>query len=146
MIVADFVRFASQALYQNRRRSALSLVGVVIGVIAVVALTAIGEGALRYVYDQFASLGNGIVMVVPGKNDTTGGMSMGIGGVPNDLTLDDAVAIVRRVPDIRTAVPMTVTTAAVSHRQRSRQVMVVGATSEFARLQRLELAAGSFLP
>ncbi|MBW2359660.1 MAG: ABC transporter permease [Deltaproteobacteria bacterium] len=146
MTSADFVRFASRALYQNRRRSALSLVGVVIGVIAVVSLTAIGEGALRYVNDQFASLGNGIVMVVPGKNDTTGDMPLGMGGVPNDLTVDDAIAIQRRVLDIRTAVPMTVTTAAVSHRQRSRQVTIVGATSEFARLQRLELALGSFLP
>ena len=146
MTSADFVRFSSRALYQNRRRSALSLVGVVIGVIAVVSLTAIGEGALRYVNDQFASLGNGIVMVVPGKNDTTGNVPLGMGGVPNDLTIDDAVAIERRILDIRTAVPMTVTTALVSHRQRSRQVTIVGATSEFARLQRLELALGSFLP
>ena len=146
MTSSDFVRFASHALYQNRRRSALSLLGVVIGVIAVVSLTAIGEGALRYVNDQFSSLGNGIVMVVPGKNDTTGGIPIGIGGVPNDLTLDDAAAITRRIPAIRTAVPMTVTTAAVSHRQRSRQVTIVGATWEFARLQRLDLAVGSFLP
>ena len=146
MTSSDFVRFASHALYQNRRRSALSLLGVVIGVIAVVSLTAIGEGALRYVNDQFSSLGNGIVMVGPGKNDTTGGIPIGIGGVPNDLTLDDAAAITRRIPAIRTGVPMTVTTAAVSHRQRSRQVTIVGATWEFARLQQLDLAAGSFLP
>lgn len=146
MTGADFVRFASHALYQNRRRSALSLVGVVIGVVAVVALTAIGEGAIRYVNDQFASLGNGLVIVVPGKNDTTGGMPMGMGGVPNDLTIDDAIAIERRVSDVRTTVPMTVTTAPVSHRQRSRQVMIIGATSDFARLQRLEMASGSFLP
>ena len=40
--------------------------------------------------DQFASLGNGLVIVVPGKNDTTGGMPTGMGGVPNDLTLYQA--------------------------------------------------------
>ncbi len=67
----DFFRLAGQALIQNRRRSALSLVGVVIGVIAVVSLTALGEGALRFVTDQFASLGSQIVMIVPGKNETT---------------------------------------------------------------------------
>ena len=48
----DFFRLAWQALIQNRRRSALSLLGVVIGVIAVVSLTALGEGALRFVTDQ----------------------------------------------------------------------------------------------
>ncbi len=140
------VRFALQALVQNRRRSALSLVGVVIGVVAVLSLTALGEGAITYVNDQFASLGNGLVVVVPGKNETTGGMPTGMGGVPNDLTLDDALAIQRRITAVRTAVPLTVTASRVSRRERSRQVPIIGATSELARLQRLEMGSGSFLP
>lgn len=146
MSARDLLRFAVQALIQNRRRSALSLVGVVIGVVAVLSLTALGEGAIVYVNDQFASLGNGLVIIVPGKNDTTGGMPTGMGGVPNDLTLDDALAIQRRLPAVRTAVPMTVTASAVSYRQRSRRSPILGATSDFARLQRLEVGSGHFLP
>ncbi len=146
MSAADLFRLAAQALLQNRRRSLLSLLGVVIGVVAVVSLTALGEGAMRYVTDQFASLGSQIVMVVPGRNETSGGMPHGIGGIPNDLTIEDAIVVERRVQGVRAAVPMTVSTDTVSRAERSRQVSIVGATSELERLQRLELAAGSFLP
>ena len=142
----DFFRLAIQALLQNRRRSALSLLGVVIGVVAVVLLTAVGEGAVRYVTDQFASLGSQIVFVVPGRNETTGGMPHSVGGIPNDLTLQDAMALDRHVQSVRTAVPISISTATVSHAERTRQVSIVGATEEFQRLQRLELASGRFLP
>jgi putative ABC transport system permease protein len=146
MNLDDFIRFAWQALIQNRRRSALSLLGVVIGVVAVVSLTALGEGALRYVTDQFASLGSQIVMVVPGKSETSGGMPVGIGGIPNDLTIQDAILVERRVQSVRAAVPLSISTDSVTHAERSRQATIIGATSEFKELQRLELAAGSFLP
>lgn len=142
----DLFRFAGQALLQNRRRSALSLLGVVIGVVAVVSLTAIGEGALRFVSSQFESLGSTLVIVSPGKNETTGGMPIGIGGVPNDLTLDDAIAVSRGVQSVRAAVPLSVSVDAVSFEERSRNASIVGATHEFKRLQKLEMAAGSFLP
>ena len=142
----DLLRFATQALLQNRRRSGLSLLGVVIGVVAVVSLTAIGEGALRYVTTQFASLGSSIVNVSPGKNETTGGMPHGIGGVPNDLTLQDAIVLERRVQAVRAAVPVSVSTDIVSYRERGRSSRVVGVTSEFQQLQRLDMASGSFLP
>ncbi len=142
----DLFRFAWLALTQNRRRSGLSLLGVVVGVVAVVSLTAIGEGALRYVTDQFVSLGTSIVMVAPGRNETTGGMPLGIGGVPNDLTLQDAITVERRIQAVRAAVPIAISTDSIEHAERSRMVSIIGVSSEFKRLQRLELASGSFLP
>ena len=142
----DLLRFAWQALTQNRRRSSLSLLGVVVGVVAVVSLTAIGEGALRFVTDQFVSLGTSIVIVSPGKNETTGGIPLGIGGVPNDLTLQDTIAVERRVQSVRTAVPISFSTDSVDYAERSRMVSIIGVSAEFKRLQRLELASGRFLP
>lgn len=142
----DLFHFAWQALTQNRRRSGLSLLGVVVGVVAVVSLTAIGEGALRYVNDQFVSLGTSIVIVAPGKSETTGGIPMGVGGVPNDLTLQDTIAVERRVQSVRAAVPISISTDSIDHAERSRNVTIVGVSSEFKRLQRLEMASGSFLP
>ena len=142
----DLFHFAWQALTQNRRRSGLSLLGVVVGVVAVVSLTAIGEGALRYVNDQFVSLGTSIVLVAPGKSETTGGIPMGVGGVPNDLTLQDTIAVERRVQSVRAAVPISISTDSIDHAERSRNVTIVGVSSEFKRLQRLEMASGSFLP
>ncbi len=146
MNATDFFRLAGQALVQNRRRSLLSLVGVVIGVIAVTCLTAIGEGALRYVDDQFSSLGSGIVIIAPGRNETTGGMPLGYGGIPNDLTLADARFLERRVSGIRTAIPVSASSGRIRHGGRNRQVPIVGTTSDFERMQKLELASGTFLP
>lgn len=146
MIVADLFRLAGQALVQNRRRSLLSLVGVVIGVVAVTCLTAIGEGALRYVTDQFASLGSSIVIIAPGRNETTGGVPLGVGGIPNDLTLADARFLGRRIPAVRTVVPIAASTGKIRHGGRNRQVPIVGTISAFERIQKLELASGTFLP
>jgi putative ABC transport system permease protein len=146
MSFIDLLRFAANALLQNRRRSALSLLGVSIGVIAVVSLTAIGEGGVRFVVDQFASLGSSVVIIAPGRNETTGGIPHGIGGIPNDLTLRDTIILERRIQSVRHAVPISISTGSISYGQRSRSVPIVGATSDFQRLQRLEIASGLFLP
>lgn len=142
----DAIRLAAESLLQNRRRSALSLLGVVIGVVAVTSLTAIGEGALRYVDDQFASLGSSLVVIAPGRNETTGGMPVGVGGMPNDLTLDDARQLGRRIGAVETAIPVAASSGRIRHGGRNRQVPIVGTTAAFQDLQRLELAAGTFLP
>lgn len=146
MSTLDLFRLAAQSLSQNRRRSALSLVGVVIGVVAVTSLTAIGEGALRYVTDQFASLGSNLVVIAPGHNETTGDMPIGIGGIPNDLTIDDARQLARRIVSVRAAIPVSASSGRIRHGGRNRQAPIVGTTADFARLQRLDLAAGQFLP
>ena len=146
MSAGDLFRFAVDALLQNRRRSALSLVGVVIGVVAVISLTAIGESGLLYVTQQFSSLGSQIVTVSPGRNETTGRMPSTIGGVPNDLTLRDAIVLERRIQGVRRAVPIAVSTDTISYASRGRAVPVIGVTAWFEQLQQLELAAGSFLP
>lgn len=142
---ADLMRFAVNALAQHRRRTLLSLLGVVIGVVAVVSLTALGEGARRFVSDQFASLGSDVLVVMPGRNETTGGIPF-MGGVPNDLTLEDAQAIVRQLPAVQRSVPISASTADVSRKQRSRQALVIGSTPDFRRVRDLHLLSGSFLP
>src|SRR5512134_1704851 len=117
----DVLRFAARALRGHRLRTGLSLLGVSIGVAAVVTLTALGEGARRYVVGQFASIGTNLVILVPGKTETSGGMP-GVGGVPHDLTLDDARALLRGVPEIEKAAPMVLGTETVSSGERRRQV------------------------
>jgi putative ABC transport system permease protein len=85
-------------------------------------------------------------MVAPGRNETTGGIPLGMGGIPNDLTLSDARLLERRIQAVRHAVPVSLSTDAISHGERSRTVPIVGTSHALAKLQRLELAIGSFLP
>jgi len=137
--------FAVRALRGHRLRTALSLLGVAIGVAAVVTLTALGEGARRYVLGQFAAVGTNMVIVLPGKTETTGGMP-GFGGVPHDLTLEDARAVVRGVREADKVAPMVVGTETVAFGERRRQVALFGSTHEALEVRRLGVAHGRFLP
>jgi putative ABC transport system permease protein len=123
----------------------MSLLGVSIGVAAVVALTALGEGARVYVVGQFESIGTNLLIVLPGKTETTGAMP-GFGGVPNDLTIGDAEAVVRGIPEIKKGAPVAMGTETVAHGERRRQVALAGTTHEMLDLRRLSLAQGRFLP
>jgi len=141
----DILGFATRALRGHRLRTGLSLLGVAIGVAAVVTLTALGEGARLYVIGQFASVGTNLLIVVPGRTETTGGMP-GMGGVPNDLTLEDARAVLRGVPEIEKAAPLVMGTETVAFGERRRQVALVGGTHEMLEVRRLGIASGRFLP
>jgi putative ABC transport system permease protein len=145
MSLADTLRFAFHALRGHRLRSTLSLLGMTIGVAAVVVLTGLGEGARAYVSNQFASLGTNILIVIPGRTETTGAFP-GVGGVPHDLTLDDYQALARSIRQVRRGAPVSMATGAVSHGERRRQVAIVGTTKEFLEVRNLRLARGEFLP
>jgi putative ABC transport system permease protein len=141
----DLAAFALRALRGHRLRTALSLLGVAIGVAAVVTLTALGEGARRYVRGQFAAVGSNMVIVLPGKSETTGAMP-GFGGVPHDLTLDDALAVARGVREVDKLAPMVVGTETVAFGERRRQVALFGSSHEALEVRRLSVAQGRFLP
>lgn len=136
---------AAGAFRGHRRRTVLTLVGVSIGVAAVLVLTAVGEGARRYVTGQFSALGSNLLTVLPGKVETTGAIP-GIGGVPNDLTIADAEALARGLPAARHVVPVVVGNDTVAHRERSRQAIVMGTTAEMMPVRGFEIAHGEFLP
>lgn len=145
MTFREIARFAFGALSGHGLRSGLSMLGVSIGVAAVIMLTALGEGARSYVTGQFASLGTNIIIVVPGKTETTGAIP-GLGGTPRDLTIDDARTIRRAIPEITVLAPVAMGTETVSAGQRSRQVPVVGSTHEMLVVRNLSVGAGAFLP
>jgi putative ABC transport system permease protein len=144
MTLLELFRFALRGLTGHGLRTALSLLGVSIGIAAVLVLTALGEGAKQYVVGQFQSLGTNLLIVLPGKTETSG--SFGIGGVPNDLTLDDAEAIERFVPQARRVVPIAMGTEEVAAGALSRQIAVIGSTPEYLKARQLRMASGEFLP
>jgi putative ABC transport system permease protein len=137
---------AVESLRLHRLRVGLSLLAVGIGATAVILLTSLGEGAKRYVVDQFASLGTNLVVVLPGRTETTGMGPASFGGATRDLTLDDVEAIRRRATAVRDVAPFSLGSAEAEYEERTRSVYVVGTTSNFARLRDLDVAQGTFLP
>jgi len=139
----DLISFAAGALRGHRLRTALSVVGVAVGIAAVVALTALGEGARLYVVQEFTSLGSNLLIVIPGKVETTG--MMPFGGTTHDLTIDDFRELSRRVPGVVRAAPLATGNETVRYGNRGRSVAVLGTTAEMQEVRRLSVGAGRFL-
>ncbi len=102
MDLAEAFRGALSALAANYLRSILTALGIFIGVAAVIATVAVGEGARRQVTAQIQSLGANL-LIIWGGSATMGGVRLGAGGRSN-LSYDDAVAIAREVPEVEVAV------------------------------------------
>ena len=144
MRIVDLLAFAATALRGFRVRTLLMLLAMAIAVAAVVVLTALGEGARRYVIDQFSALGTNLLIVLPGRSETTGGPPPLLGTTPRDLTLDDALAL-NRHPAVRRVAPVAVGNVEVSHGARSREATIIGTTAEFQPVRQIEMARGRFL-
>jgi putative ABC transport system permease protein len=141
----DSLRFAARASGGNRLRTALLLLAMAIGVASVVALVTLGEGARAYVTGQFSSLGTHLLIVLPGRFETTGGPPPLLGETPRDLTLADALALARSTAVQRVA-PIVVGSAPVAVGSRERETTVLGTTPELLAVRQLAMAQGDFLP
>jgi putative ABC transport system permease protein len=141
---SDCIRLSSGALRGNPLRSILSMLGIAIGVAAVVLLTSLGEGARRYIVDQFSQFGTNVISINPGRVETSG-LPGAFGGTTQKLTLEDAAAIAR-LPVVRKVVPMAFGQAKVEAAGRGRNVVVYGATSEMTDVLSFEIGQGQFLP
>jgi len=146
MMTVDLLRIAGQSLARARLRSVMMLIAMSIGVAAVVVLTSLGEGARRYVTGEFRALGTDLIIVLPGRSETTGLQpGMFAGETPRDLTLRDAQAV-GRLPGVERIAPLVIGSAPVAAGERSREVPVVGTSAEFMPIRNLSMAQGQFLP
>jgi putative ABC transport system permease protein len=146
MRAPDLLAFAVGAANGNRVRTALLMLAMSIGVAAVVTLTALGDGARRYVMREFSAIGSNLVIVLPGRTET-GGINPGsfVSTTPRDLTVDDARALLR-APAVLRAAPLAVGTAELSVGGRMRESMVAGSTAELMQIRQYRVAQGHFLP
>ncbi len=146
MLSSDIMLYGWKSLKGYRARTILMLLAMSISVASVLLLTALGEGARRYVTGEFASLGTNMVIVMPGKSETAGmGLSNMMGTTPRDLTLADAQALTRHSAITRIA-PLNIGAVEVSWKNRKREVTIMGSTHEILELRHWKLASGQFLP
>lgn len=142
----DILGFARDAATGSPVRTLLMTLAMSIGVAAVVLLTALGDGARRYVVDQFSSIGTNLVIVLPGRSQT-GGFSPAnaVSTTPRDLTIDDAHALLR-LASVQRVAPLAVGLSEVALAGRLRETMVLGTTAEYLAVRRMAMGQGRFLP
>jgi hypothetical protein len=145
MKAGDVIQFSTKALTGYTVRTLLMILAMAIGVASVILLTALGEGARVFVTRQFSSLGTYILIVLPGRSETTGGPPPLLGETPRELTLEDALFLARNSV-IRRVAPITVGSAPVSWKHRDREVTILGSTETLFDIRQLSMAQGMFLP
>jgi putative ABC transport system permease protein len=138
-IVAS-MRIAMRALRINRLRAALTMLGIIIGVAAVIAMVAVGSGATARIQEQIASIGSNVIMVLSGSI-TSGGMRLG-SGAGLTLTEDDARAIATECPAVQAAAPMVRGGAQVMYGNNNWATSIQGTTPEYLAIRDYSVSSG----
>ncbi len=140
----DFLVLALRALTAHRLRSFLTLLGIGVGIAAMILLTSIGEGLHQFVLKEFTQFGTNIIEITPGRRGARGGPP-GLPSTARELTLDDAAALAR-VPFVTGVTPVVYGNAEVRAAGRVRRTSVYGVGADMDRVFSLRARIGSFLP
>ena len=119
MSFLECISTALLSIRQNKVRSLLTTLGVIIGVMSVILLISFGEAAQTYVENEFAGMGSNILIVTPGKQETTGMLPI-VAGSFHKLTFENAKEIQRKVPGLRGVAPFVFGTGHVQYGDRRR--------------------------
>ncbi|MCP4592310.1 MAG: hypothetical protein GY842_16375, partial [bacterium] len=132
MNVLESLRLAFRALTANKLRAALTMLGIIIGVGAVITLMSAGEGVSVYIEDQFQGMGSNLLFIIPGSMDDSGGPGMRSAAAA-ELTNGDVEAIrdPLRAPDVAALSPEVVRSTVVATGKRDTVVQVLGVTPAF---------------
>ncbi|HXH22540.1 MAG TPA: ABC transporter permease [Dehalococcoidia bacterium] len=143
MSLADSFLIAFEALAANKMRAALTMLGIIIGVGAVIALMAVGQGSQKAVTDRIAGLGSNLIFIRPGAVNQSGVRSSA--GSAQTLTLEDAQAIAAGVNGVVAAAPEFRIPLQISAGGTNTNTPALGVTPEYAEALNLTLAGGQFI-
>ena len=143
MLFTESVRIAVNALFANKLRSLLTMLGIIIGVGAVIAMVAVGMGVTQRVTDSIASLGSNMLIVRPGAS-TSGGLR-GAAGSRTTLKYEDAIAIKKKIKDVDYVSPTVQRSYQVVYGNQNWNTSVTGVTQEYMSIRDLKVTTGSFI-
>jgi len=135
-------RIALRALQVNRTRSALTMLGIIIGVAAVIAMVGVGAGATERIQAQIQSIGSNLIIVLPGSISSNG-VRLGSGGVAT-LTTDDAKAIADECPSVALTAPTVRGGVQVVYGSNNWATIVQGVTPDYMTLRDYTMMSGQF--
>ena len=139
MVISEIISVALGALRANKLRSLLTMLGIVIGVAAVIAMVALGTGAQTAVKERIASLGTTLLTVMPGQQR---GMGIVIADQNTKLTMEDAKALDERAPNVIAVQPEMNRSLQVTWTNRNAQASVVGTTANYLQVRKYQIMAG----
>ena len=145
MNLFEAVRMAANGLLANRLRSSLTMLGILIGVTAVILLVAVGNGASVQINAQVQSLGANVIYVFPSNARGTGGVSQGFGTAQTLTQADvDAINSRQQAPDVVAAIPIAQSGGQITYANQNYFAPTTGTTSAFPQVRDYQIAEGSF--
>ena len=144
MLLVDSSRFALHAIFSHQMRSFLTLLGIAVGIAAVILLTSIGEGVHQYVLEEFTQFGTNVINVAPGKTKTGGAPTSGIPTTSRLLTTEDAASL-KKLPQVIASSPTVWGNSEVEGNGRVRRSTVYGVDADFLTVLSAKIRIGQFL-
>ncbi len=138
--IPSTIRISFRALRVNKMRSALTMLGIIIGVGAVITMLAVGTGAKQKLWDQLASIGSNLIMILPGAS-AAGGVRMGA-GTQSTLSIGDADAIQKECPAVLYVAPVHSGTAQVVYGNQNWSTSITGTTTNMLSVRDWPLTEG----
>lgn len=145
MPIREILLLAYEALMSNKLRAGLTMLGMIIGVGAVVLLVSIGNGAKNYITSEFEGLGSNLIMIQPGKTDQKGAMGPPIGNAKKKLTLADLEALERQSFNLDALTGVMFGTAAVTRFEATSNVTLLGVNDQFVKIFNVKVGLGQFI-
>ncbi len=145
MNLLECIWMALESLSENKVRSFLTTLGVIIGVMSVILLVSLGEAAQAYIENEFNGMGSNVIMVSPGKQETTGGMITVSAGSFRKLTTENANEIKRKAAGIKAVSGTVLGTGQIRYRNLERNCIVIGAQEGLAVVRSLRTQLGRFI-
>jgi putative ABC transport system permease protein len=140
----EYLLAALDSLRQNKVRSLLTMLGVIIGVMSVILLIALGEGAQAYVEKEFSGMGSNVLIITPGKQETSGMMPL-IAGSFRKLTYENAKEIERKAQGVKAVSPVVMGGGAIEYGDRRRNTIILGVTPHFEEVRNIHVQLGRFI-
>ncbi|MHB0949628.1 MAG: ABC transporter permease [Gemmatimonadaceae bacterium] len=139
MLFGEIMAVALGALRANKLRSLLTMLGIVIGVAAVIAMVALGSGAQKAVNDRISALGTTLLTVTPGQQR---GMGVAIADQQTKLTMDDARALEERATHLRGVQPEMSRNLQITYLNKNANASIVGTTANYLQVRKYEIDEG----
>ena len=144
MQLREITRLSIESLLSQKLRTTLTVLGMVIGVAAVVLLVSVGQGAKNYVAKEFESLGANLIIIQPGKSDKKTHMGPPIGAAQRKMTTADVLAIERRALNLEAVSGLVLGTASARYEDSLSNITVFGTNEQFPQIITLKIALGDY--
>lgn len=144
MQVKEIVRLSFESLLSQKLRTALTILGMVIGVGAIVLLVSVGQGAKNYVTSEFEGLGTNLIIVQPGKSDRKTHMGPPVGAAQRKMTTADVQAIEKRALNLEAVSGLVLGTVSVRHEDALANITVFGTNEQFPNILNIKVGRGEY--